>query len=177
MIVLCIFVSDILILVRIRGGLSGSAHMSLVISGGLAIATLFAENRTIQTISLIFIAIQGILSYVVAGVAKVLGDSWRDGTAIEMIFSTRSWGDDRIIKVIQNYPAVKRIGAVIVIIFEISFIVSPFVGSDILFVLFASGIFFHAFNSVFMGLNDFIYIFPGTYPSIYYINQLHLVPI
>lgn len=169
--VLLLLFSDVLILLRFTGGLSGASHMSTVVNGGLLFVVAFPGNETVRTVALLFIALQGILSYFVAGVAKLVGSSWRNGEAIEAIFSTQAWGDDRVFGLVQSYPPMKRVGSWSVMGFELLFPVVLVLDPTFLPVMFAIAIGFHLFNAVFMGINGFIYIFPGTYPAIYYVNE------
>lgn len=168
---LLLLFSDVLILLRFTGGLSGASHMSTVVNGGLLFVVAFPGNETVRTVALLFIAIQGILSYFVAGVAKLVGSSWRNGKAIEAIFSTQAWGDDRVFGLVQSYPPMKRVGTWSVMGFELLFPVVLVLDPTFLPVMFAIAIGFHLFNAVFMGINGFIYIFPATYPAIYYVNE------
>lgn len=171
-VVIALFCTDLLIQMRHTGGLSGAFDMGLVVNGGLVVATAFPESQFLQTVAVLFIAAQGLLSYFIAGVAKLIGDQWRDGTAVEMIFSTNSWGDDRIYDLIKRRPQLRRIGSWSVIGFECLFPVVLFVEPQFIPAVFGLGVLFHISNAVFMGINNFIFIFPATYPAMYYANEL-----
>lgn len=169
--VLFLIFSDVLILLRFTGGLSGASHMSMVVNGGLLFVVAFPGNETVRDLALLFIALQGILSYFVAGIAKIIGSSWRNGEAMAAIFSTQGWGDDRVFGLIQSYPPLKLVGSWSVMGFELLFPVVLVLDPKFLPVVFAIAIVSHLCNAVFMGINGFIYVFPGTYPAIYYVNE------
>jgi len=170
-VVLLLFGTDLLIQLRHTGGLSGAFDMGLVTNGGLLVATLFPSSEFITTAAILFIAAQGLLSYFIAGIAKLLGEEWRDGTAIEMIFSTESWGDDRVYELTERYPQTKLLGSWTVIGFECLFPLVLFVDSQFVGAFFAVGILFHVANAVLMGINSFVLIFPATYPAIFHANE------
>lgn len=171
-----LLLSDVFTFLRFPGGLSGAAHMSLVLNGGLLFLVLFPNNDVVQTAALLFIAIQGVLSYFVAGFAKAAGPLWRNGKAVEVIFTTRSWGDDRIMDLIQTVPPLRKLGSWSVMGFELLFPLVLVVDPRYLPAMFAIAVAFHLFNAVFMGINGFLFSFPGTYPAIYYVNESGLIP-
>ncbi|SDJ80685.1 hypothetical protein [Natronorubrum texcoconense] len=165
-------VLDVLVIVRHPAGLSGAFDMSLVTHAGLFVATAMPNNRTIQLAGILFIATQGILGYFLAGVAKAIGKEWRTGEALEMVLSTKTWGDDRLYELIQSHAWLKRIVGGKIVLFEVLFPVVLFVDPQIVVAIFAIGIIFHVVNAVVMGINSFVIMFPATYPAIYYANQL-----
>jgi len=171
LIVPLLVLTDVCIMFRFPGGLSGASEMSFVVNGSLLIATLFAGNARILHVVLLFVAIQGLLAYAVAGVAKLAGGSWRSGDAVVKIFSTSSWGDDRIFALLRRYPTLKPFGSWTVMTFEILFPLVLFLDPPYLFAPFAVAVGFHLFNAVFMGINGFLFIFPATYPAIFYLNR------
>lgn len=166
-----LFLSDVAIIKRFHGGLSGAADMSFIVNFSLIVLTIFYQYESVQALALYFIAGQGILSYVIAGAAKISGSSWRNGEALKKIFSTDSWGDDRIYNMMQRFPKLQYLGSWSIIFFEISFPIVLFVDLRISLLIFGVGILFHIANSVLMGINGFLYIFPSTYPAIYFVNQ------
>lgn len=166
------FLLDVVIVLRHPAGLSGAFDMSLVTHAGLFVATIMPWNRSVQLAGLLFVAIQGLLGYFLAGVAKVAGEQWRSGQAIEMVLSTKTWGDDRLYRLVERHPWLKPIAGNTVILFEVAFPVVLFVDPQTAIGIFAIGIVFHLVNAAVMGINSFIIMFPATYPAIYYLNQL-----
>lgn len=167
-----LFFTDVLIQLRHHGGLSGAFDMGLVVNGGLLVALAFPGSEFVTAAALVFIAVQGLLSYSIAGIAKLIGEEWRNGKAVEMIFSTSSWGDDRVYRLIQRYPQTKIVAAWTVIAFECLFPIVLFLDPPLMLLVFAGGFVFHMANAALMGINSFIFIFPGSYPAIYFTGEL-----
>lgn len=171
-VVIPLFATDILTRLRHTAGLSGAYDMSLVINGSLAIALIFAGRPMVQSAALVFIAIQGIFSYSLAGISKFVGEPWRNGEAIEMTFSTKIWGDERVYRFFDKFPWLKQPATLGLAASETLFVLVLFVDPPIVLLFFAVGILFHVANAVFMGINGFLYIFPATYPAIYYVSSI-----
>ncbi len=164
--------TDLVTKFRHPGGLSGAHDMSLVVNFGMIIATLAPTESHVQTIAILFVAVQGVMGYFLAGVAKGLSEEWRNGRAIEMVFSTKTWGDDRVYRFVQGFPQSKYLASWTVIGFELIFVLVLIVDPHVTLLLFCIAFAFHVFNAVFMGINGFLVIFPSTYPAIYYVNHL-----
>lgn len=171
-VVLFAFLNDLLVKVRHSIGLSGAFDMSLLANFGLLIATVFPDGSVEQLAAILFIAVQGILGYFLAGVAKVAGEQWRNGDAIEMVASTKTWGDDRLYRLISAYPSTKRLFSWSVIGFEMLFPVVLVLDPSALLAVFVAAFAFHFANAAVVGINSFMLMFPATYPAIYYANQL-----
>ncbi|WP_135828638.1 HTTM domain-containing protein [Halorussus halobius] len=171
-VVLLALLNDVLVKVRHSIGLSGAFDMSVVTNFGLLIATVFPDGSTEQLAAVLFIAVQGILGYFLAGVAKVAGRQWRNGDAIEMVVSTKTWGDDRLYRFVAAYPSTKRLFSWSVIGFEVLFPVVLFLDPSALLAVFVAAFAFHFANGAVVGINSFMLMFPATYPAIYYANQL-----
>ncbi|WP_137288981.1 hypothetical protein [Natronorubrum halophilum] len=160
------------IVYRQMAGLSGAFQMQLVVVPGLLLATLFPDGSFVQTAAVLFIAAQAVLSYLIAGVSKPISPDWQTGSAILGVFSTEVWGDERLYRLLQRFPQLNWVGAWLVIAFECLFPIVLFVDPQWAVVVFTTGILFHGFNAVFMGLNKFVIAFPATYPAVYYANQV-----
>lgn len=153
-------------------GLDGAFHMGIILTAGLFLATLFPDGHVGQLAAVVFMAIQATLSYFIAGVSKLVAPEWRNGEAMEGIFSTKVWGNERVYRLLRRYPKLNFVGAWTVILFEVLFPVVLVVDQQWTLLIFAIGIAFHAFNAVFMGLNTFLIMFPASYPILYYANLL-----
>jgi len=171
-VVLFAVLNDALVKIRHSVGLSGAFDMSLVTNVGLLIATVFPDGSVEQLAAVLFIAVQGILGYFLAGVAKAAGGQWQNGDAIEMVVSTKTWGDDRLYRLVAAYPSTKRLFSWSVIGFEVLFPVVLFLDPSALLVVFGAAFAFHFANAAVVGINSFMLMFPATYPAIYYASQL-----
>lgn len=72
---------------RCSYGGDGANHI-IVLTAGLTFAGYFPENDAGRLISMWFVTAQLIISHFTAGVAKIFGSSWRDGTGIIGVLST-----------------------------------------------------------------------------------------
>lgn len=179
-VVTALFVTDICIRLRHTAGLSGAYDMSLVVNGGLAVAFVFAGYPIAQTAAVSFIAIQGVFSYSLAGISKFKGEEWRSGEALEVTFSTRVWGDERVFAFFERFPWLKRPATFGIMTGEVLFALVLFVDPPLVLAFFGIAFAFHVANAVFMGINGFLYIFPATYPAIYYVSEqidISLLPV
>ena len=112
------------------------------------------------------------LSYLIAGCVKIAGPSWRDGTAIGGIMTTKIYGNSAAAAVLQGRATLGLIACWLVITFEITFVAALFVDRRIMWVMLAAGVLFHAANTALMGLNSFFMPFVASYPAVAYANEL-----
>ena len=147
-------------------GLDGSDQMSLIIFVALGVHQVFPEDAQVAQASLWFIAIQGCLSYCVAGTAKLASPVWRSGEAVQRIFGTRTYGTRRFAAALRGRDGVCAALAWLVISFECTFPIALAFGPTGFAVYVAIGIAFHISNAVIIGLNTFVWAFVATYPAI-----------
>jgi len=118
---------------------------------------------------LVLIAVQCLLSYVVAGTAKLLGASWRAGTAPGEILATATHGTALAAR--WCTPIASRAAAWLTIAFELGAPVLVFVGPPgvTAYVLLALG--FHAGIALTMGLNNFVWSFWAAVPAVVWLSH------
>ncbi|OLZ40851.1 hypothetical protein A6E15_07540 [Natrinema saccharevitans] len=166
-----LFFAELAILFRHNAGLSGGFHMALVVTSGLFVSLAAPSSSTLEAIGLLWIAAQGILGYLIPGVQKLTEKTWWDGSALVGVLSTETWAT-KYGNALAEYPKITFVCGWAVIIFEILFALSLVVPEPAIFVFFALGVLFHFSNALFMGINSFVFIFPATYPALYYANSL-----
>jgi hypothetical protein len=165
-----IVVTSLLLAIRNPIGNDGSDQMSVIISISLFIAFLFHDTK-IAAVSLYFIAAQSILSYVIAGSAKMLSKKWQSGAAVFQIMNTESYGSERIARYLQrSTPVISAVMAWNVMLCEASFFTVVILPYPYFFIFLFWGLIFHFYNAVIMGLNNFFWVFLSTYPAIIYAN-------
>ncbi len=167
--IVCVFgviAASLIMHFRAPLGLDGSDQMSLIIFVAVGVHQVFPEDAQIGQASLWFIAIQGCLSYCVAGIAKVTSPVWRSGEAVRRIFGTRTYGTRRSAAAVRGRDGVCAALAWLVISFECTFPFALTFGKTGFAVYAAIGIAFHISNAVIMGLNTFVWAFVATYPAI-----------
>ena len=171
-VVLCLLVtlSSALLRLRLTYGLDGADQMQAVVWGGLTLYGI-ATVPWIRELALGFIAAQLLLSYLTAGLAKVMSLQWRDGRAITGILSTQLHGNRILLRYIgrRPYSIVLAWG---VILFEIvgpAAAVMSMIGVLVVCVL---AVFFHLGIAFAMRLNGFVWAFLSALPPLIYTIQL-----
>ena len=147
-------------------GLDGSDQMSLIILIAVAIYKIFPGDIHVAHASLWFIAIQGCLSYAVAGIAKIISPVWRSGEAVRRILGTRTYGSRRLASFVSGRDGVCVALAWSLMLFECTFPLALAFGETGFAVFAVLGTGFHIANAVTMGLNTFVWAFVATYPAI-----------
>jgi Vitamin K-dependent gamma-carboxylase len=164
--VFAIIAASILMFWRAPLGLDGSDQMSLIAFVAVAIHKLFPGDVHVAQASLWFIAIQGCLSYFVAGIAKIISPVWRSGEAVRRVLGTRTYGSRRSASFVSGRDGVCVALSWLLILFECTFPLALAFGKTGFAVFALLGIFFHITNAVIMGLNTFVWAFVATYPAI-----------
>lgn len=146
---------------RLVYGLDGADQMHSVMWFGLALSA-FSPAA-----ALTLIAGQSLLSYEIAGIAKLAGPTWRSGQAAGAIASTSSYGTQRLWPIVARWSLVLSWAT---ILFEIGgpllALVNP-IGA-LLFVVAAVG--FHIGIAVTMGLNNFVWAFGAALPAVVWLS-------
>jgi hypothetical protein len=167
----CVFVimaASIVMYWRAPLGLDGSDQMSLIIFVAVAICKVFPGDVHVAQASLWFIAVQGCLSYFVAGIAKVISPVWRSGEAVRRVLGTRTYGSRRSASLVSGRAGVCVALSWLLMLFECTFPLALAFGKSGFAVFAVLGIFFHVTNAAIMGLNTFVWAFVATYPAIFF---------
>jgi len=169
---LILFIFIILLLSHIRNHLvmSVSDQLQVIIFAVLLVFYLSPFNPIVQKTAIFFICFQSLLSYFMAGLAKLSSSAWKNGTAIKDIMNTESFGNKSFAKILIDKPFISKLVCWCVIIFECSFPVLIFTGLQTTFFLIILGILFHLSISIFMRFNSFFWSFIATYPALLYIS-------
>ncbi len=164
--VFAIIAASIVMYWRAPLGLDGSDQMLLITFVAVGIHKLIPEDVYVAQASLWFIAIQGCLSYAVAGIAKLTSPVWRSGEAIRGIFGTRTYGTTRSASIVSGREGLCIALAWSVMVFECTFPLALAFGPSGFAIIAVLGVLFHIANAVTMGLNTFVWAFVATYPAI-----------
>ncbi len=162
--------SSVGLVVRFNGPLGGgSDSITFQVLVGLLIAALGVANPALVRIGLGWIAAQSVLSYFLAGVAKLSATNWRTGFALETLL--RADGPYTLFKPASSFADSKTLCAALswmIILFEIAFplvLVLPWEGK---LAMLSAGLLFHITNAFVLGLNRFIWAWAATYPALLY---------
>lgn len=152
-------------------GADGSDQMSVVVLCALCLAYAI-EDDFIREMCVVFIAVQAILSYSVAGVAKLWSPKWRDGSAIREIMNTRCYGHAVVARFLNRAtPLTNLVLSWQVMCIETAFLSAVFLPYPWIYLLLGWGFIFHLLNALVMGLNTFFFAFVATYPCVLLVNN------
>ncbi len=167
-----LIVSSVGLIVRFNGPLGGgSDSMMFQVLIGLLIASFGVVNPILTRIGLGWIAAQSVLSYFLAGVAKLRNDNWRTGLAVQTLL--RSNGPYILFtpaRSLANSNSLCIAASWAIILFEVTFpavLLLPWEGK---LAMISAGFVFHIVNAAVLGLNRFIWAWAATYPALLYFN-------
>ena len=150
---------------RCRYGLEGGDQMTMILLVMLVVPACF-DNESIREIAIGFIAIQSCLSYMIAGIGKLNGAAWRDGTAVAGVLRTRQNGHEYLWRIVHRSPLVSFLATYLVIAFECTFSIAVCLSPKMALAYLFAGCIFHVTNAIAMGLNGFVWAFIGAYPAV-----------
>lgn len=153
---------------RFRGSYNGgSDSMMVVLWFGLSLAAFWPELYGGPAIGLGYIAVQGGLSYFVAGLVKAKVPGW--WTGLELIRATQlpTYDVAPWARRLFGRPRVARAAALSMLALELLFPLALLGRPVALGFLLLLGV-FHGINAVVFGLNRFFWTWPATYPALYW---------
>lgn len=167
---LALLSSSAWLVVRSRGPVGGgSDSMFFQVQLGLFFASLGFANPLLIKIGLGWIAAQSVLSYFLAGLAKLKNAGWRNGVALQNLFSSDGpyvlWSGVRGLAKLKSLCALLGWGAVL---FELAFLAVLVLPTEGKWVFLGLGLTFHLANAVVLGLNRFVWAWTATYPALLY---------
>ncbi|SNZ00974.1 hypothetical protein [Flagellimonas pacifica] len=149
-------------------GLEGSDQMQLIVVGSLSLVLLDIEKGAF--LAFVFISIQLIFSYFFAGLSKIKSQVWRNGDAITLTLKTNSYGNKAIFEFLKNKTKLSKIICWFIISWEILFILSPFLPTNLFYLMVFLAFLFHLSNALIMRLNGFFLTWISTFPSIVFFH-------
>jgi len=166
-----LLISQLYLNFRIPLGKDGSDQMSNIVLICLFIMALFPNNKVIIVVSILFIAFQSILSYLTAGIAKLISPTWRSGNILFQILNTKTYGKKSVVVFLKNKPKFVRFLNHGTIAFESLFFLVLFLPYPFNIYFLIIPLLFHLSSARIMGLNSFLFAFLATYPSIIYMSN------
>lgn len=174
-----LLLTSLLVCVRFRGTYNGGSDaMTVVVVLGLLIARLgpdvaSGETSTVwQRAGLGYIAAQLVLSYFLAGLAKLRESSWRNGTALPRLLSLQAYAVPASARRALSGASASFCASWLVLLFECAFPAALFVGPVGCALLMACGTMFHLFNALALGLNRFLWAWLAAYPALLFWSAL-----
>jgi hypothetical protein len=150
-------------------GDDGADQMNLILLITTWLCTAILENGLLLKMGLWFIALQSVLSYGTAGIAKLVSPTWRSGQAVFGVFSTGVYGLDMVAQFLRGRSLLNYLLCWSVMLIESGFLVAlllPFPYA-VMFLIWGAG--FHLLCAIIMGLNNFLWAFLASYPAIIYV--------
>ncbi|MEV5283470.1 hypothetical protein [Streptomyces sp. NPDC052811] len=116
----CVLLTTLLLgLHRNDYGTDGADQMAALAL--LTAAATLTVGGTVGRLFLAFLTGQLVLRYLIAGVAKLVSPSWRDGSCLAQILSTDSYGSPTIAALLRSHPLVAALMAWGVMLLEVTF--------------------------------------------------------
>jgi hypothetical protein len=147
---------------RLLVGMDGADQMQSIVWAGLGIYALDL-GPIANWAAAIFIVVELMLSYAVAGIAKLVSPGWRRGTAIASITRTGTYCSPGMSTALQLRPVSLAVGWA-TIGFELLAPMLLFGGHPGLALFVAAGAAFHIGIAMTMGLSTFVFAFLAAYP-------------
>jgi hypothetical protein len=159
--------------ITIRTGIGGdgSDQMGYIASIGTLIATVgvLRNDSLVVFAGILLVAGQTTLSYFVAGFAKLISPTWRNGIALCDLLNTYSHGHSTVEAMLIR-PRLSLGLCWMVILAETLFPLVLILPPHALYVALGASIAFHFMTAYFMGLNTFVWAFIATYPAVIYLS-------
>lgn len=148
-----------------RHGSDGADQASIQALAPAAIGRL-GPTRAVANAAICYTGVQGVLSYTVAGVAKLFGEDWRRGTAIEGILRTNAYGHEGLWRFFTSHPKLSKLVTWATVAWEVSYPLALLPYPVLTRMYSLSALAFHIVNAHFMGLGRFAWSFASLHPAI-----------
>lgn len=160
---LCSFLTS----VRWRGAFNGgSDYMTLLVLTGVAVGLSFKSSPSVVLGCLLYLGLQSCISYFIAGVVKLRGSEWRDGSALGAFVNSTIYSPTSAYASLASKKPLLLCLSWLLIVFECSFPVA-LLHPQLCLLYIGVGIGFHCGAAYVFGLNRFILAWAATYPALY----------
>ncbi|WOX26481.1 hypothetical protein [Streptomyces solicathayae] len=152
-------------------GSDGAEQLTTLVLLSVALAGFppFSAARTALAVG--FIAAQLVLCYTTSGVSKLASPVWRGGAAVGDIIGTQTYGLHLAARALGRVPFGSPGLGWAVMLFEAAFAAALFGPPWVVLSALGAALLFHLGCAVVMGLNDFLWAFPATYPCVLVSSQ------
>jgi hypothetical protein len=163
------FMTSLLFALRWGGSVNGgSDSITLITLACLSIGRGFADEHQVVIGALLYVALQSIASYLIAGLVKLRARRWRDGSALRRFVDGAAVGEPPkfVARVLAGPTAMAASAGVIA--FELS---APFalMSPDFALTFIGLAILFHGVNTYLLGLHRFFWAWFATYPAVLFV--------
>lgn len=163
-------INALFILKRFQGPYNGgSDRMGSLILCSLSL-THFMPNTHWKEIVFGYLALQLVLSYVIAGWVKIINPEWRNGQALQDVFRFSAYPASESMRGFADKPQLLFIMSWAVMLFELSFPLTLLTHTTLIIGLVIAAA-FHFANACLFGFNRFFWFWLAAYPSILWLQQ------
>jgi pimeloyl-ACP methyl ester carboxylesterase len=152
---------------RHRYGTDGSDQVAILVQTATGAARLVPSPAAKDAL-LWYVALQANLSYLISGWVKLLGEPWRDASALGGVLRTRTYGHEGMFRWTRNHPKAARVLTHGVLSLECLFPLAYAAGGRLARPFIGSAVAFHLANGYFMGLGRFVTAFTAMHPMVAY---------
>jgi len=161
---------------RYPAGKDGSDQMSTIVLVMLCMIAWFPARPVIAIACVVFMAFQSGLSYLTAGVAKLISPDWRSGDIILGVIGTETYGSRFMAGLLRDHKFLRRGMNYSTIAFESLIVFALLLPHPWNAWFLVIPLIFHVACAVMMGLNIFTFAFAATFPALLYVsNHLHKI--
>lgn len=166
--VFTLLLTSVLVCLRWRGVFNGgSDYMTVVVLLALLLARLFPESHLVGLGCLLYIALQLLSSFFIAGVVKLKRVNWRSGRALGGFLCSGIYPVSPLLRAFAEKPALLACLSWSIILFEVLFPLS-LLNQSICLLFIITALLFHVANVYMFGLNRFLFAWGAAYPALYY---------
>jgi hypothetical protein len=167
---LALVIFSLFILDRFQGPYNGgSDRMGLLILCCLCLALFMPAGRWRDYV-FGYLAAQVLLSYVMAGWAKITNPEWRTGRALQDVFLFSAYPASESLRAWADWPRLLWTASWAVMLFELFFPLALATRTALMIGL-ALALAFHFANACLFGLNRFFWIWLAAYPSLLWLQE------
>lgn len=117
-----------------------------------------------------YLALQLVLSYFISGWVKIVNPEWRNGRALQDVFSFSAYPVSEAIRSWADRPRLLYVMSWSVMLFELFFPFTLLTQMTLIIGLLVAAS-FHLANAFLFGLNRFFWVWLAAYPSILWLQQ------
>lgn len=163
---------NLILTLRFKGAYNGgSDYMTMLTMLALLVSLIDLQNHRLSFLFM-YLGVQVILSYFLAGFVKIKDNDWRTGSAIKNIVNGPNYHPPIMIKYIFNIPYTSFLACWLIIGFELLFPLIIFIPQHLTIVI-CGLVTFHFLNFIIFGLNRFFFAWLASYPAlIYFVTNL-----
>lgn len=163
-------IHSLFVLKRFQGPYNGgSDRMGLLTLYCLSLVHLM-PRPDLQEVAFGYLALQLLLSYVIAGWVKIRNPEWRYGRALADVFLFSAYPTSESVRVLADWSRLLLVMSWAVMLFELFFPLAILSQTTLIAGLVIAGI-FHLANACLFGLNRFFWFWLAAYPSILWLQE------